>query len=236
MTTRGMTTRTELRFEVTPSAGEVSAILDWPVGARRVVVFAHGAGAGMRHSFMEAASAALAAQKIATFRYVFPYVERGVRRIDPQPVLLAAVRAAVAMAHRAARDLPLYAGGKSMGGRMTSIASSEAPLENVRGLIFFGFPLHPAGQRATIRSDHLDRVMTPMLFLQGTRDKLASLDLLEPIVARLPQATLHVVDEADHSFVVPRRSGRTLEDTLRDLAAVIAGWTDHLEETGGATA
>jgi uncharacterized protein len=223
-------TRTELRFQASRSAGEVSAILDRPDDTRWLYLFAHGAGAGMRHRFMEAASLALAARGIATFRYQFAYVERGSRRIDPQPILLATVRSAAEMAVRAAGDLPMLAGGKSMGGRMTSLASAEAPLEGARGLVFFGFPLHPAGQPGTKRADHLEHVAAPMLFLQGTRDKLASLDLLEPIVERLPRATLHVVDGADHSFEVPKRTGRSLTDTLDDLAATIARWADALEK------
>jgi len=224
-----VTTRTELRFDVSPAAGEVSAILDRPDDARYLYVFAHGAGSDMRHHFMEAAVAALAHQGIATFRYQFPYTERRVRRIDPQPVLLATVRAAAAMARKAAGDLTLLAGGKSMGGRMTSLASSEGSLEGVRGLVFFGFPLHPAGQPGTVRADHLERVAVPTLFLQGTRDALANLELLEPVVARLPRATLHIVDGADHSFAVPKRSGHTLDDTLRGLATFVAQWASGLE-------
>lgn len=223
-------TRTELRFEASRSAGEVSAILDRPDDARWLYLFAHGAGAGMCHRFMEAASQALAAQGIATFRYQFSYVEQGSRRPDPQPLLLATVRSAAEMARKAAGDLPFLAGGKSMGGRMTSLASAEAPLEGVRGLVFFGFPLHPPGKPGTTRADHLERVTTPMLFLAGTRDTLASLDLLEPIVERLPRATLHVVDGADHSFAVPKRTGQSLTDTLTDLAATIARWADALEK------
>lgn len=223
-------TRTELRFQASGSAGEVSAILDRPDDARRLYVFAHGAGAGMRHRFMEAAAEALGAKGIATFRYQFAYMEKRSRRPDPQPVLLATVRAAVAMARQATGDLPLLAGGKSMGGRMTSLASAEEPLEGVEGLVFFGFPLHPVGQPGTKRADHLERVAAPMLFLQGTRDKLASLELLEPIVTRLPRATLHVVDGADHSFEVPKKTGRSLTDTLDDLAEAIARWADTLEK------
>jgi predicted alpha/beta-hydrolase family hydrolase len=130
------------------------------------------------------------------------------------------------MARKATGDLPLLAGGKSMGGRMTSLASAEEPLEGVEGLVFFGFPLHPAGQPGTKRADHLESVAVPMLFLQGTRDTLASLELLEPVVALLPRATLHVVEGADHSFEVPKKTGRSLADTLDDLAATIAGWAD----------
>jgi predicted alpha/beta-hydrolase family hydrolase len=223
-------TRTEHRFQASRSSGEVSAIFDRPERARWLYVFGHGAGAGMRHGFMERASAALGAEGIATFRYQFPYTEKGLRRPDPQPILLATVRAAVAEAHGAAGDLPLLAGGKSMGGRMTSIASAAEPLEGVRGLVFFGFPLHPPGKPGTDRSEHLDRVPVPMLFLAGTRDKLANLDLMKPLAERLGErATLHIVEEADHSFAVPKRAGRDLDDVLFELARTTSEWAGRLE-------
>jgi uncharacterized protein len=223
-------TRTEHRFQASRSSGEVSAIFDRPDRARWLYVFGHGAGAGMRHAFMERASAALGSEGIATFRYQFPYTENGLRRPDPQPILLATVRAAVAEARTAAGDLPLLAGGKSMGGRMTSLASAAEPLEGVRGLVFFGFPLHPPGKPGTDRSEHLDRVPVPMLFLQGTRDKLANLDLMKPLAERLGErATLHIVEDADHSFAVPKRSGRDLDDVLFELARTTAEWAGRLE-------
>jgi predicted alpha/beta-hydrolase family hydrolase len=223
-------TRTEHRFQASRSAGEVSAIFDRPERARWLYVFGHGAGAGMRHGFMERASAALGSEGIATFRYQFPYTEKGLRRPDPQPILLATVRAAVAEARAAAGDLPLLAGGKSMGGRMTSLASSAEPLEGVRGLAFFGFPLHAPGKPGVERSEHLDRVGVPMLFLSGTKDKLASLDLLRPLVERLgKRATLHIVEDADHSFATPKRSGRDLDDVLYELARTMSGWADRLD-------
>lgn len=225
-------TRTEHRFQASRSSGEVSAILDRPEHARWLYVFGHGAGAGMRHGFMERASAALGAQGIASFRYQFPYVEKGLRRPDPQPILLSTVRAAVAEARGAAGDLPLLAGGKSMGGRMTSIASAAEPLEGVRGLVFFGFPLHPPGKPGTDRSEHLDRVSVPMLFLQGTRDKLANLDLMKPLAERLGErATLHIVEDADHSFAVPKRAGRDLDDVLFELARTTAEWAGRLDRS-----
>jgi len=200
---------TELRFQASSSAGEVSALLERPDTARWLLVLGHGAGAGMRHRFMEGSASALAARGIATFRYQFPYVEKHASRPDPQPILLATVQSAVAVAHVAAGDLPLLAGGKSMGGRMTSLAWANEPLSDVRGIVFFGFPLHPAGSPDTARAEHLKRVAAPMLFLQGTRDKLADLALLRPVIERLgPKATLHVVEGADHSFEVPERSGR----------------------------
>ena len=194
-----------------------------------MLVLGHGAGAGMRHRFLEDASRALADRGLATFRYQFPYVEKRASRPDPQPVLLATVRSAVEAARSAAPELPLLAGGKSMGGRMTSLASAAEALPGVRGLVFFGFPLHPAGAPGTSRAEHLTRVRTPMLFLQGTRDKLAELDLLRPIVEQLPsRATLHVVDEADHSFGVLKRSGRTGADVLEELARTVAEWAERL--------
>jgi len=224
-----VTTATELRFQASRSSGEVAALLERPDSARWLMVLGHGAGAGMRHHFMEDAAAVLASRQIATFRYQFPYMEKRTSRPDPQPVLLATVRSAVIAAHAAAGDLPLLAGGKSMGGRMTSLASAEGGLPDVRGLVFFGFPLHPAGAPATGRAEHLERVTTPMLFLQGTRDKLADLGLLAPVIERLgPRATLHVVDGADHSFEVPKRSGRSLADVLEELARTVAAWAERL--------
>jgi predicted alpha/beta-hydrolase family hydrolase len=225
-----MTMQSEpLSFLATASKGKVSALLLRPDDARRLLVFAHGAGAGMHHRFMQDMSACLATVGIATLRYQFPYMEAGGRRPDPRPVLLATVRAAVAAARAAAPELPLLAGGKSMGGRMTSLAAAEAPLPNVRGLVFFGFPLHPANRPATERAAHLERVHLPMLFLQGERDKLAELDFLRPICAGLgARATLHVVPTADHGFQVLRSSGRSDADVLGDLAETVAAWAAAL--------
>ena len=219
----------KLRFEA--SAGcHVAALLLRPAGARCLYVFAHGAGAGMRHRFMEAASARLAGHGIATLRYQFPYMEADGRRPDSRATLLATVRAAVRAAAEAAPDLPLLAGGKSMGGRMTSQAAAEAPLPGVRGLVFFGFPLHPAGRPSTERADHLGNVRLPMLFLQGERDKLAEIDLLRPVCAGLGEgATLHVVPEADHSFHLPKRSGRSDDEVLAELARIVAEWSAGLD-------
>ena len=196
-----------------------------PREASRLLVFGHGAGAGIRHRFMEAISARLAAAGIATFRYQFPYMEAGSRRPDQRATLLATVRAAVDAAHGAAPDLPLLAGGKSMGGRMTSLAAAEAALPGVRGFVFFGFPLHPAGRPSTERADHLERVDLPMLFLQGERDQLAGLDLLRPICGALgARATLHVIPVADHGFHVLKSSGRSDAEVLDELARTVAGW------------
>jgi uncharacterized protein len=192
-------------------------------------VFAHGAGAGMRHPFMESLAMGLAGHGIGTVRYQFPYVEQGSRRPDPEPLLLATVRAAVDAGRERARDLPLLAGGKSMGGRMTSRAAAAEPLAGVRGIVFVGFPLHPAGQPGVGRAEHLARVTAPMLFLQGTRDTLADLTLLAPIVEALGvRATLRVIEHADHGFHVLKRSGRTDEQVLDELAAAVAAWREGL--------
>ena len=208
-----------------PGAGEVSALLVTPEHPSALYVLAHGAGAGMRHPFMEAMARRLAGRKIATLRYQFPYVENRKARPDPEPVLLATVRAAVAAGREAAGDIPLIAGGKSMGGRMTSRAAAEAPLDGVAGLAFLGFPLHPAGRPGTGRADHLAKVDLPMLFLQGTRDTLADLALLRPVLEKLgPRATLRVFDDADHSFHVRKKSGASDEQVLDELAQSIAGW------------
>jgi hypothetical protein len=206
----------------------VSGLLLEPARPRALYVLAHGAGADMRHAFMEAIAAHLAAHGIGTLRYQFPYTEHGRRRIDPEPLLLATVRAAVAAGREAAGRLPLIAGGKSMGGRMTSRAAAAAPLEGMAGLVFLGFPLHPAGQPGTSRAEHLARVALPMLFLQGSRDALADLTLLEPVVAGLKErATLRVIEHADHGFHVPKKSGRTDEQVLEELAAAVARWLEE---------
>jgi len=200
-----------------------------PPDARALLVLAHGAGAGMRHVFLERMAQVLADRKIATFRYEFAYMEKHAGRPDPPAVAAARVREAVGEAARVAPGLPLFAGGKSFGGRMTSTAAAEAPLPGVRGLVFLGFPLHPPGQPGTSRADHLDRVTVPMLFLQGTRDQFAQLPLLEPVIARLqPRAVLHLIDSGDHSFKVPKSSGRTAEDVMNGLADTIAAWTSDL--------
>jgi len=205
-----------------------------PADARGLLVLAHGAGAGMRHAFLEQLAQALALRKVATFRYEFLYMEKGGGRPDPPAVAAARVREAVAEAARVAPGLPLFAGGKSFGGRMTSTAAAESPLPGVRGLVFLGFPLHPPGQPGIGRAEHLDRVTVPMLFLQGTRDTFAQLPLLEPVIARLkPRATLHLIDGGDHSFAVPKRSGRT-PGVMDQLADTIAAWTSDIRpQTSG---
>jgi uncharacterized protein len=209
--------------------GRVSALLERPPAARLLYVLAHGAGAGMRHPFLTSVARALAERGIATFRYQFPYMEARTRRPDPPGVLEAAVRAAVAAAASAAPGLPLVAGGKSLGGRMTSNAQAKQPLAGVRGLVFLGFPLHPPKRPGDARAEHLSAVTVPMLFLQGTRDDLADLQLLEPVCRRLGErATLHVVEGADHSFKVLKRSGRSDADVLQELADTLAAWSSHL--------
>lgn len=219
----------EVRRITVPGAGMVSALLLRPARPSALYVLAHGAGAGMRHAFMENVAGRLAARGIATLRYQFPYTEQGKRRIDPEPTLLATVRAAVAAGREEAGGLPVLAGGKSMGGRMTSRAAAAEPLEGVAGLVFLGFPLHPAGKPATTRADHLEKVSLPMLFLQGTRDELADLTLLRPVVARLgPRATLRVVEHADHMFHVLKRSGRTEDEVLDELVTTIDTWRESL--------
>jgi len=209
----------------TGKAGAVSALLTRPAQARACFVFAHGAGAGMTHSFMEAFAAGLCDRGIATLRYQFPYMEKGSKRPDPPALAQAAVRAAVAEAARCCPGLPLIAGGKSFGGRMTSQAQASSPLAGVRGLAFAGFPLHPAGKPSSDRAKHLADVHVPMLFLQGTRDALAELALIEPVVKRLGQAaTLHLVDGADHSFHVLARSGRNDREVLDEILDAFADW------------
>ena len=219
----------EHHFLATDSSGDVSGILVRPNVARCLYVFGHGAGAGMRHAFMEACAVRLAGRGVATFRYHFPYMEAGRRPPNPAPVLEKTVRSAVSEAGRLAPDLPLFAGGKSMGGRMTSRAAASAPLPAVRGLAFFGFPLHASGRDSSERGAHLADVGTPMLFLQGTRDKLANLELLRPLVEAVkPRPTLQVVEGADHGFHVLKRSGRTDDEVLDELCDAFAEWVSPL--------
>jgi predicted alpha/beta-hydrolase family hydrolase len=209
----------------TGNAGSVSAIFSRPQQPRACFVFAHGAGAGMTHPFMEKVAAGLGERGIAALRYQFPYMEKGGKRPDSPAVAHAAARAAVAEAARCCEGLPLIAGGKSFGGRMTSQAQSAAPLAGVHGLALFGFPLHPAGKPSSERAKHLADVHIPMLFLQGTRDNLAELSLLEPVVKRLGTlATLHPVKDADHSFHVLARSGRNDGEVMNEILDAFAAW------------
>src|SRR5205807_395601 len=204
----------------------VSGLLMRPPDARCLYVLAHGAGAGMRHPFLETIARALATREVATLRYQFPYMARRASRPDPPAAAGAAGRAAAAAAARIAPGLPLVAGGKSFGGRMTSTAQAEQPLPAVRGLVFLGFPLHPPGRPGDTRAEHLARVDVPMLFLQGTRDEFADLKLLESLVQRLGQrATLHLVEGGDHSFHVLKGSGRTDAEVMGEIADAIAEWS-----------
>jgi uncharacterized protein len=217
-----------LRIEIAP-ADPVSALLIKPPQARACYVFAHGAGAGMAHASMESIASGLADRGIATLRYQFPYMEKGSKRPDSPAVAHAAVRAAVAEAARCCSGLPLIAGGKSFGGRMTSQAQALHALPGVRGLAFFAFPLHPAGKPASDRAKHLADVAIPMLFLQGTRDALAELSLLEPVVKGLGKpATLHLAKEADHSFHVLAHSGRNDREVMTEVLDAFAAWAGKI--------
>ena len=224
-----MTVSVEVRVAVGERAGNVSGLLLRPEGARFLYVLAHGAGAGMRHPFLELIAQRLAERSIATLRYQFPYMEQRARRPDPPAVAAATVRAVVAEAARVAPELPLVAGGKSFGGRMTSTAQAEAPLPGVRGLVFLGFPLHPPGRPGDSRAEHLAQVQIPMLFLQGTRDDFADLKLLRPVVRRLGErATLHFFEGGDHSFKVLKSAGRTADEVMTELVATIDRWATKL--------
>jgi len=217
----------EFKFLATSEKGEVSALLMRPEGATHILVLGHGASSNMRTPLLQTIAEHLAEQKIATFRYNFPYSEKGGGR-NSQDVCTATIRSAVAAAHKIAPDLPIFAGGHSFSGRMTSTAASESPLENVRGLVFFSFPLHPAGEPATKRADHLASVTVPMLFLSGTRDALAELDLLEPVVKKLgKRATLHLLDTADHGFKILKRTRTSSEDVFAEMARTLREWIDE---------
>jgi predicted alpha/beta-hydrolase family hydrolase len=209
------------------AAVSVSALLLSPPRPRACYVLAHGAGAGMAHPFMAAVAAGLGERRIATLRYQFPYMERGSKRPDPPHVAHATVRAATAQAAKLLPELPLIAGGKSFGGRMTSQAQAALPLPGVRGLAFLGFPLHPAGRPSQDRGRHLAGVHVPMLFLQGTRDTLAMVDQVEPLCGDLgARATLKLFAEADHSFHVPARSGRKDAQVMSEVLDALAAWTE----------
>jgi predicted alpha/beta-hydrolase family hydrolase len=215
-----------IRFDVGERLGHVSALLLQPDNSRAIYVLAHGAGAGMRHAFLESAARGLAARGIGTLRYQFPYMEAGRQRPDPPAVAVATVRAAVQAAADAAPGTPLIAGGKSFGGRMTSTAQAGGALPGVRGLAFLGFPLHAPGKPSASRADHLSRVTIPMLFLQGTRDEFADLELLRGVCGELgARARLHVIEGADHSFHVLKRSGKNDAQVFDELLDTMAAWT-----------
>jgi predicted alpha/beta-hydrolase family hydrolase len=218
----------DVRIEL-QSGAPVSGLLLLPPGATHLLVFGHGAGAGMRHPFMHGVADRLAARGIGTLRYQFPYTEHGRSRPDSRDILLGTVESAVSAARELGEGRPLLAGGKSMGGRMSSLAAAEGMLADVRALVFFGFPLHPAGRPGTERGDHLSRVAVPMLFMQGTRDTLAELTLLRPICERLGgRATLHIIEGADHGFHVRKSAGRTDADVLDELADTVQSWAAAL--------
>ncbi len=217
----------------TPEDGELPALLLAPDGAHALLVLAHGAGAGMRHPFMEELAVALAEAGVATMRWEFPYMAAGGRRPDRKPVAVAAVRRAVAEGRRLRdRRIPgarLIAGGKSFGGRMTSTAAADQPLPGVAGIALVGFPLHPVGRPGTDRAAHFRDLTIPVLVLQGTRDKMGAIDLLRPLVATLPPGSiLHIEDDADHGFHVRKRSGRDDADVIRSLAGRLAQWAGTL--------
>src|SRR5687768_17087048 len=218
----------ELKFRATPEKGEVSALLIRPDNATHVLVLGHGASTNMRHTTLEKIARALAAENIATFRYNFPYSENG-RGRDSTPTCVATIRSAVAAAKSAAPDLSILAGGHSFGGRMTTTAASEAPLEDVVGLVLFSFPLHMPGRPDTKRAEHLGSVTVPMLFLSGTRDALADLDLFEPVVNKLGKgATLHLLDTAEHSYKILKKTRKSDEDVFAEMARVVREWTATL--------
>jgi uncharacterized protein len=218
----------EMKFLATPEKGEVSALLTRPENATHLLVLGHGASTNMRHATLQSIAERLAEVGIATFRYNFPYSENGKGR-DGQAVCTATVRSAVAAARRAAPGLPLLAGGHSFSGRMTSTAASESPIEGVVGLVFFSFPLHLAGKPETKRAEHLDAVTVRMLFLSGSRDELAELDLLKPVCQRLGKlATLHVLDTADHGYKILKKSRTSTEDIFVEMARVVRDWAGRL--------
>lgn len=213
--------------------GSVSGLLRLPDDATALYVLAHGAGGGMEHPFMSAVAGALSERRVGTLRYQFPYMERGGFPPDRPPVAAAAVRAAVetarveatTLASERGTSLPLLAGGKSFGGRMTAVAAAEEPLPDVNGLVFLGFPLHPADRPATDRAERLPEVTVPMLFVQGTRDRLADLELLRPVIDGLgDRASLHVIDGADHSFAVPKRAGRNSDEVIAEIADAVTAF------------
>jgi predicted alpha/beta-hydrolase family hydrolase len=218
----------QVRFTVGKELS-VSGLLQAPRQARALYVLAHGAGAGMRHPFLAAVASGFVQRGLATLRYQFPYMELGSRRPDKPELAHATVRAAVAEAKRRLPQLPLFAGGKSFGGRMTSQAQALDPIPGVRGLIFLGFPLHPSGRPSQDRADHLFDIAVPMLFLQGTRDSLAELPQLKPVCERLgKRAELKLFEDADHSFHVPAKSGRKDTEVLTELLDATARWIDRV--------
>jgi uncharacterized protein len=221
-----------IHISLEESHRKVSAVLMIPPKAHWLMVLAHGAAAGMEHPFMAGLAHQLADGGIATLRYQFPYMEEGKKTIDPKPVLLETVRSAVAAAREYGKGLPILAGGKSLGGRMTSTAASQGVITGVKGLVFFGFPLHAPGKPGSERAEHLFKVTLPMLFLQGTRDALAQITLIEQLCKKLEKqgrVTLKIIEGADHGFHVPKKSGRDDEGVLEEIGQAVSHWTDDLE-------
>lgn len=218
-----------IRLMVASKHEEVSGLMVMPESAEYLYLFAHGAGAGMDHYFMEKVAGCLADERIGSLRFNFPYTEKNNKRPDHESVLTATIQAAYDTAQQHANNLPLMAGGKSMGGRMTSIAASKELLKEIRGIVFFGFPLHAPGQPTNHRAEHLYRIKTPMLFLQGTRDKLADMTLLNPVITKLGnKASLHTVENADHSFKLPKSAGKNEDEVFIELAAKVKAWADGI--------
>lgn len=219
----------EIKFVATPEKGEVSALLVRPENATHLLVLGHGASTNMRHATLQSIAERLAEVGIATFRYNFPYSENGKGR-DGQAVCTETIRSAIAAAHWAVPDLLLLAGGHSFGGRMTSTAASESPLEGIRGLVFFSFPLHLAGKPETKRADHLADITVPMLFLSGSRDELAEMNLLRPVCEKLGKlAMIHVLDTADHGYKVLKKSRTSTEDVFVEMARIVKEWAARLD-------
>lgn len=215
----------ELQFIISAKVGVVTGLVQKPADAKALLVLAHGAGAGMWHKFMNDTAAGLAERGVATFRYNFPYMEKRIKRPDSEAVMLETVRAAVATAHKIADGLPLFAGGKSMGGRMTSLAAAQAPLAGVAGLVYLGFPLHAMGKPGAERGDHLSQIAVPQLFLQGSRDGLADLKLLKPLCKKLGKQTeLFIVEGGDHSFHMLKSARKTDEQALLAVIDMAAKW------------
>jgi hypothetical protein len=221
-----------LRIALPDGAG-VSGLVLVPRAAKAGYVLAHGAGAGMSHPFMASVAVQLADRGVATLRYQFPYMEKGTRHPDPPGVAHETVRAAVTEAARRLPDIPLFAGGKSFGGRMTSQAQADAPLPRIIGMVFLGFPLHPANRPSLVRAQHLEKIQVPMLFLQGARDALAQPEIIGPVIAELgDRAALKSFADADHSFHVPKRSGRTDALVLAELCDTVSAWIETAMSDG----
>lgn len=216
----------KIRFVASKSSGEVSGLVIVPQDMNFFLVFAHGAGAGMEHSFMEEMSYTLSEAGIGTLRYNFPYSEKKKKSPDPAPLLIETVHSAIKKAKDFAKGVPLLAGGKSMGGRMTSMAASMDLVEDIKGIIFFGFPLHSPGKPSDERALHLFNVKIPMLFLQGSRDNLADLQLLTPVITKLgDKATIHIVDGGDHSFHLPKTNKKTDDNVFKEVAVKVTDWS-----------